>query len=64
MKQGFIIYSYCASNSDSVLRGKMKDEAEITGFIGHDYIDQFKSSVFCNSMWDRKLGTGGQQEGT
>lgn len=42
----------------------MKDEAEITGFVGHDYIDQFKSSVFCYSMWDRKLDTGGLQKDT
>lgn len=33
----------------------MKDEAEITGFIGHDYIDQIKSSVFCDSVLARKL---------
>lgn len=33
-----------------VSRGKMKDEAEIIEFLGHDYIDQFKSSVFCDSV--------------
>lgn len=40
----------------------MKDEAEIIEFLGHDYIDQFKSSVFCDSMQDRKLDTEGLQK--
>lgn len=37
----------------------MKDEAETIEFLGHYYIDQFQSSVFCNSMQDRKLDIGG-----
>lgn len=37
----------------------MKDEAEITGFLGCDCIDQFKSSLFCDSVQNRKLDTGG-----